>query len=153
MEWRVIEGFENYEVSDAGDVRRGDRILKGTIQLCKGGYKRIRVDLTKEGARKNCIVARLVAEAFLPNPDNHPEVDHIDQDSTNNHVSNLRWASRHTQCMNRDMPLGESGHRLIVKQGNKWRVQIQRHRQVVFRKSFDTLEEAIQARDNYLAAE
>ena len=153
MEWRPIPGFENYEVSDTGDVRRGDKMKKGCVLTYPCGYKCIRVDLFKDGIKSTHIVARLIAKAFLPNPDNLPTVDHIDRNSTNNHVSNLRWESCHTQSMNRDMPLGESGHRHIRKEGNKWRVQIQRHGQHVFSKGFPTIEEAIQARDEFLAAE
>jgi hypothetical protein len=153
MEWRVIEGFENYEVSDAGDVRRGDVVLKCTVQIRPCGYKQIRVGLRRDEKRKLFLVSRLVAKAFLPNPDNLPEVDHIDRNSQNNNVTNLRWATRHTQNMNKHHALGESGLRHIRKRINIWEVQIKRHKHWVFRKTFDTLEEAIQARDNYLAAE
>lgn len=153
MEWRVIEGFENYEVSDAGDVRRGDMMKKCTVQTLKNGYKRVSVRLYKDGGGTTFVVSRLIAKAFIPNPDNLPEVDHIDRNSQNNNVTNLRWATRHTQNMNKHHALGESGHRNIFKHRNKWRVQIKRHNQWAFYKGFDTLEEAIQARDNWLTAE
>lgn len=154
MEWRVIEGFENYEVSNHGDVRRGDRILKCTVlTIPKCGYKQVRVGLRKEGKPTTCIISRLVAQAFLPNPEGLPTVDHIDRNSQNNNVSNLRWATYHTQIMNQHHALGKSGHRYIRKHGNRWRVQIKRHNQWVFHNSFDTLEEAIQARNNWLTAE
>ena len=147
MEWRPILGFENYEVSNLGNVRHGDRVLKCTVITFPSGYKRVQVGLTKDGKQTLCIVSRLVAKAFLPNPDNLPTVDHIDRDSTNNHVSNLRWASYQTQVMNRDFPIGVSGHKHIRKNGNGWEVRIKRHKQWVFYKYCKTLEEAIQARD------
>ena len=49
--------------------------------------------LCKDGTQKTFKVHRLVAKAFIPNPDNKPECDHLDKDKTNNCVSNLRWVS------------------------------------------------------------
>lgn len=149
-EWRVIPDFENYEVSTFGNVRHGDRPMTGTVITQPSGYKLIRVGLCKDGIKTMCTVSRLVAKAFLPNPDNLPTVDHIDRNSQNNHVSNLRWASRHTQVMNRDVAIGVSGHRYIRKNGNRWNVRISRHNQFVFCKSYPTLEAAIQARDQFI---
>ncbi len=150
MEWRPILGFENYEVSNHGNVRRGDRVMKCNVLTKPTGYKQVMFGLRKDGKRTTCVVSRLVAQAFIPNPDNLPTVDHIDRNSQNNNVSNLRWASRHTQCMNRDYPIGVSGHRNIYKHKNGWQVQINRHNQIVFHKHFQTLEAAIQARDQFI---
>ena len=150
MEWRPITGFEAYDVSNLGNVRRGDRAMTCFVQTRPDGYKRLRVGLRKDGIKTLCIVSRLVATAFLPNPDNLPTVDHIDRNSTNNHVSNLRWATYHEQIMNRDFPIGASGHRHIGKLGNTWQVRIQRHKQLVFVKYCKTLDEAIQARDQFI---
>jgi hypothetical protein len=152
-EWRPIPGFENYEISNHGHVRKGDMMRKCTVITQPCGYKCVRVGLCKDRKQTQYTVARLIAQAFIPNPDDHPTVDHIDRDSLNNHVTNLRWASRHTQCMNQDQPLGKSGLRHIYKHGNRWYVKIQRHNQWVFRKNFDTLDEAKEARDEFLGAE
>lgn len=153
MDWRVIPGFESYEISNHGNVRRGERILKGYVITHPCGYKRVMVGLCKDGIKSYHIVSRLIAKAFIPNPDNLPEVDHIDRNSLNNHVSNLRWETRQKQNMNRDMPLGVSGHRHIYKLRNRWWVRIMRHNQYVFSKGFQTKEEAIAARDEFLATE
>lgn len=103
--WKPIMGYEGvYEVSNLGRVksldrwvndRRGSRLIKGvilTIWKARGGY--VCVSLNKEGKRQNRPIHRLVCEAFLPNPNNLPEVNHKDENKTNNCVVNLEWCSR-----------------------------------------------------------
>ena len=93
--WCPIKGYESlYEVSDQGRVRSlkfgKERILKPG-RMSKG-Y--LFVSLYKNGEQKKCKVHRLVAKTFIPNPDNLPEVNHKDEDKTNNKVSNLEWCDR-----------------------------------------------------------
>lgn len=96
--WKVIVGYEGlYEVSDKGRVKslnynrtRTDRIMKP--EKSHGGY--LYVSLCKNGQRKSLLVHRLVAEAFIPNPNNLETVNHKDQVKTNNSVDNLEWMSR-----------------------------------------------------------
>ena len=90
--WCPIKGYENlYEVSDQGRVKSlkfgKERILKPGSD--KDGY--LIVGLCKNGEKKNLLVHRLVAKTFIPNPDNLPEVNHKDEDKTNNKVSNLEF--------------------------------------------------------------
>lgn len=102
MNWKVInfiKDFENlYEVSDTGLVRRMDsqRELKLTINT-EGYYS---VHFSNRKKRKRLRVSRLVAQAFIENPDNKLEVDHIDTVRTNNNVSNLRWVTRDENVKN-----------------------------------------------------
>ena len=82
--WIKVKGFELYSVSDQGNVRndKTGRILKGGLD--KDGYPQ--VILCKNGSRVNRKVHRLVAEAFVPNPDNKPQVNHIDGNKQNNYA-------------------------------------------------------------------
>ena len=87
-QWKDVVGFEGlYEVSTKGRVKnlKTGRILGDRYD--SNGYKI--VDLK----RKNYYIHRLTALAFIPNPDNLPEVDHVDEDKRNNDVSNLRWVT------------------------------------------------------------
>lgn len=100
MEWVKIKFIDGYEVSDEGEVRSidrvietktGKRIMNGKIlkKVNNKGY--YTVHLTNNNKAKIYRVSRLVAEAFIPNPDNLPYVDHIDGDKHNNSKTNLRW--------------------------------------------------------------
>ena len=89
--WKDIEGYEGYQVSNMGRVRSFKygkvRILKPVAN--KNGY--LKVQLYKNNSLKTIFIHRLVAMAFIPNPNNLPQVNHKDEDKTNNIVSNLEW--------------------------------------------------------------
>lgn len=91
-EFRDVVGYEDlYEVSNEGNVRN-----KITGRMLKPYYDKgyLKVVLYKNGEQKHCSIHRLVAQAFLPNPRNLPEVNHIDENKLNNNVENLEWCSR-----------------------------------------------------------
>ncbi len=91
--WKPVIGYENlYEVSNLGNVR----IVSGKncgklFKLQKQHYNT--VCLTREGKEKTVCVHRLVANAFIPNPQNKPCIDHINTNPFDNKVSNLRWVT------------------------------------------------------------
>lgn len=90
LEWRIIDECSIYEISNTGLVRntKTNRILK------YGNKKRYyTVALHQDGERKDRYVHRLVAQAFLPNPNNLPYVNHLDHDVHNNNVNNLDWCT------------------------------------------------------------
>lgn len=94
-EWKPVVGYEGiYEVSSLGRVKslnynhtKQEKILKQNKN--KDGY--LYVNIHKQGKGKNFTVHRLVANAFIPNPNIYPCVNHKDEDKTNNCVSNLEW--------------------------------------------------------------
>lgn len=91
--WRVIPGYENYQVSDYGRIKSFANSAKGKIlrpSLSAYGYLLAR--LFKNDIRKEFRINRLVAEAFIPNPENKPEVNHL-HGRFNNFFGSLEWAT------------------------------------------------------------
>lgn len=103
--WKVYPEFPWVEVSPFGDVRTRDRwvpyrgkgklFIKGRIlkqQRRNNGY--LQVEFSVNGKTINRSVHRLVAQTFIPNPDNFPDINHKDCNRTNNNIDNLEWCSR-----------------------------------------------------------
>lgn len=102
--WRDVNGFEGlYQVSNKGRVKSverlinysDDRIYQYQSVIKKTSFNKgyVYVNLSKNSVSKSYKIHRLVAEAFIPNPDNKPQVEHIDTHRDNNYVWNLRWVT------------------------------------------------------------
>lgn len=167
-EWRDIKGYEGkYQISNMGNIRslwrykpsgRGKYVTK---EISTKELKRIKNDklgyqivtLLKDGIRERKLIHRLVAEAFLPNPNNLPIVNHIDYNPSNNNVGNLEWCSqkqnvRHSLChfpkyKFRSTNSGE--HHIFKTPNNTFTVRVGKPQ-----KTFKTLEEAILHRDKII---
>ena len=104
--WRDVKGYEGlYQVSNMGRVKslgrkdRFGRVIKERIlepAVTHNGY--MRVGLHVDGKRKMLRVHRLVCEAFHENPDNKSEVNHVNEDKTDNRACNLEWSTRTENC-------------------------------------------------------
>ena len=124
--WRVIDEYENYEVSSHGRVRNTDtmKIVKGTLD---NGYYRI--DITKNNKRITHRVHRLVAFAFCNNDNDFNVVDHIDRNKTNNNWLNLRWTTQSINMRNVPMQINNtSGVKGVLYDNSnlnkiRWRAQ------------------------------
>jgi hypothetical protein len=91
--WKFVDGYNNmYQISNSGmlwSLHNKGMFLKKRI--CKGGY--LSYSLLKNGKANTCLINRLVAIAFIPNPNNLPCVNHIDEIKSNNYDSNLEWCT------------------------------------------------------------
>lgn len=103
--WKDIQDFEGlYQVSNTGQVKslRNNKILKPG--KTSDGY--LQVTLSKNGEAKCFLIHRLVAEAFLPNEEELPEVDHINNDKADNRICNLQWISHVENLRKKETGIG-----------------------------------------------
>ena len=126
-EWRDIAGYEGkYQISSFGRVKSLPRFIKSGKSRNRKGYRLKKESILQPNVSHNgylCVclsnnnkvscfrINRLVAQEFMPNPDNLPTVDHINRNKIDNRIENLRWASMKMQCNNRDNEL----QKVIVK--------------------------------------
>lgn len=148
MNYKNIDGYPNYEVSDEGEVRNKQtgRILKGILD----GRGYLQVGLCVKGKKTKFLIHRLVALAFIPNPDNLLFVDHVNGNRINNHIDNLRWGTKQENCRNRKLSKNNtSGIKGVCwnKESNKWTAQINNENGIrIHLGYFDTKEEAASVR-------
>ena len=138
-----IQGYDNYLIYPDGRVysKKNDKFLKHHIGTTGYYY----VSLCKDGKAKKYKIHRLVAIHYIPNPDNKPQVDHINRDRQDNRVQNLRWVTNKENADNRGKQKNNtSGHKNIYydKSRNKWRF-MKYNRETCFMKRFKTKTDAL----------
>jgi hypothetical protein len=143
-EYKNISGFEKYSVSNLGNVRNNKfnkLVSQGDDKdgyLCLNLYDNI-------NNRSRLRVHRLVAIAFIDNPDNKTLIDHIDGNVKNNNLNNLRWATNQENCRNRKLDSrNKLGFKGIVYREKKKRYEANINAKYIG--LFKTIEEAINAR-------
>jgi len=115
--WEIIKGFEDYEISNKGSVRR--LYLKGyktRAKVIQNGY--VSVTFSKGNTFKKFQVHRLVAIAFIPNPDNKPCINHIDGNKLNNEDWNLEWNTFSENELHSHRILGKKTNGIIRRKIN-----------------------------------
>ena len=144
-----VKGFDNYLIYPDGRVwsKNVNRFLKEKINNC--GYSE--VTLYKDGKQKTCGIHRLVALHYIDNPDNLPQVDHRYRDKRDNRVENLSWVTRSENQQNTGIrKTNTSGYKNIsyYKKDNLYTYG-KMYNKVYHRKSFKTLEEALEYKKEY----
>jgi hypothetical protein len=145
-QYKIIKDFENYSVSNFGNVRNNktSRILKPGIH---NGY--YYVILSIDGKHFNKTIHKLVGETFIPNPLNKTCIDHKNNDKLDNNVSNLRYCTQQENCMNTKLSSKNTSNYKGVhfdKQRNKWMAQIMINGKRKHLGCFDNIEDAVNAR-------
>lgn len=146
-EWKetIINGLK-YEISSLGNVRLNGDIIKE--KLSKFGYRTI---VYFNGWRLDSVsIHRIVAELFIPNPENKKYVDHINRIRSDNRVENLRWATPHENTLNTSDRQHSTSERNISLVKGKYKVLVSRKNAGIFNKLCTSLEEAIRERDKYI---
>lgn len=117
--WKDIPGFEGlYQVSNHGNILSVKRNKCRKIRKDKWGYSII--DLNKDSGQRRFFIHRLVAEAFIPNPGNLAEVNHIDGNKQNNRAENLEWCNHYTN-IHHAFATGLMPHPLKPRKGKRTR--------------------------------
>tara|TARA_R110001632_G_scaffold155972_1_gene274272 strand:- start:246 stop:695 length:450 start_codon:yes stop_codon:yes gene_type:complete len=145
-----IEGYENYLIFEDGMIINSKTGREMKPFMNTSGY--CAIGLTKNLKETKFLVSRLVAKAYIPNPENKLEVDHINRIRNDNRVENLRWTSHIENMQNLSLyktnTTGEKNIRKTKK--GKYRFEKIIYKKT-FSKCFHTLQEAIIFRDNYLS--
>lgn len=152
-EWKPIENWDGYFISNFGNVRRQSREFKNKMIVIKGstlnnGYRYVQE--INNGKRKNHLIHRLVAKAFVDNPEGKPNVDHIDNNPLNNHFTNLRWCNQSENMKNiKQRTEGKKNGVIFDQKKQRWMANAYSNNKPKFLGYFDTYDEARQAREEF----
>lgn len=132
LEWREVKEYSNYEVNQFGEIRHKTRKKVLKPRSNNGGYQYVNFKIN--GKNINFAVHRIVANAFIPNPNGYTEINHKDYDRTNNCVDNLEWVSS-----------SQNKQHAYLKDENKnsrGKAVVQRSKDGVYIKTFETISKA-----------
>ncbi len=155
-EWRKIEGFPNYSVSTFGNARNDKKgtALKPTTKM--NGNIQIGLYRAGQGAQPKILkLSRLIATAFIDNPNEKDLVDHIDRNKLNNNVSNLRWCTSQENNRNRTKSTYTSSQYkgvCWVQSSSNWKAGIKIDSKSIHIGMFKEEEDAARAYDAYILA-
>ena len=140
--------YLGYTVYPNGDImgKNGKKMLKPSKN--GGGYLKVGIYIDKK--KIDMRVHRLVALCYIANPDNKPEVDHIlSKEITNNNVSNLRWATKSEQAINRGMRSDNTtGVKGVKKNSNSWQARLEINGKVMT-KTYQSFDKAVEKRKEW----
>ena len=149
-----INNYSNYTIYEDGRVwsKNYNGTKKGAFLKpfkLRNGY--FEYQLYKDNKTKHKTIHRLIAEHYIPNPNNLPTVDHINGIKDDNRIENLRWASYSTQNLNKIGISNNSGHTYILDTKYSWVIQIGKLKYIkYYSKKKYTLEEIVFIRDMIL---
>lgn len=148
-EFGEIKDFENYAISNYGKVLNKEKQTFLKPHLDKQGYYNIA--LSKNGKEKKFSIHRLLALAFIPNPNNLIMVDHMDRNKQNNNLTNLRWITPKNNRRNSNKRQNCSSiYKGVSFHNGKWRSQIKIDTKNIHIGNFDKQNDAANAFNNYI---
>lgn len=148
-----IPGYEgHYSIDNLGNVWSHKSQKYMTQYIDDNGYYAVRLNKKPEIVRKNIRIHRLLGLLFINNPDNKPHIDHINRIRTDNRLENLRWATHAENMSNKSLYQNNRLNTQYIhkRENNTFRFRIDRYG-LHHSKTFDTLEEAINYRNNMLS--
>lgn len=148
--WKIIDGFDDYEISTYGRVRSMKHKSPRILKIRKDGCGYVQVVLCKQGLEFSKKVHRLVATHFLDNLEGKEQIDHIDRDVSNNHITNLRWVTRSENMLNTKRHFHETYGIRWVERLKKYKIQMNIKRKQTYLGCFESFEEAKNVRDAFL---
>lgn len=160
--WKDIEGYEGlYHISNFGRVkslskiikgRNSNRVIKEKIRTIFLSYGYLGLLLCNDNKQKKFLIHRLIAKAFIENPDKKHIVNHIDGNKLNNSIENLEWVNIRENCCHSYLGKKTTSNYVGVhyrKKNNRWHSSIFYNNKTLYLGSYKTEEEAYQSRKKF----